>query len=380
MGTALQDFAMFQSLTGPSIYNDRNRITNEAVSRSHIFPKLFEGRTDKTTFRGGSEIQDRIQFENKATASNVNAMVTRSYQHRQAMTSVSVPWRFTEDYMAWTDKEIELNCGDQSMTRAFRDTKFKELKYSFEQRLWTSIFEFIDDTILRVPTGTYGPAAMESDKGLDQMSLFAMINEETNGLYTGWTTKQGIAPATESKWRPQAQTYAASSFATDDGSGLFNGFDELSEDVKFIAPKRERQYFEGFNPNRQFIITSRKGLSNYRTAARSVQELFVSASRQDPAFPNVTYNGAELLTPDRMTDNTAWDDGAQNEAGASVPHPRYLWINGDYTIPIFHNSYYFRKDEPMRNISQPDTWVQRIEIWWNILYLSLQRQGILSPV
>lgn len=374
-----QDFVMFQELTGSASQDNRTAIVNEAVSRSHGFPELMTGRTEATTFRGGKTIRENIQFDNKATAQNVRAMQTRNYQHRQAMTTIEIRFRRTEDYMVWEDSEVALNEGEV-ITRAMRDVQFKNLQFAFEQRLWTSVFEYLDDVLFRVPVGSYGATAMEANNGLDQYSIFSCINGETNGLYSGagWTTFEGINPSTESLWRPQRRVYDDSQLLTDTVSSMIRAFDDMARDVHFVPPQMEAQYFEGWNPNRQVIFASRDGVNTYSQALRSLKDNF-AVSRQDPAFMDPRYNGIKVKYISRMDTATAWDGGTTNEADASVTGPRFLWANGDYTMPIFHRDYYFKKDTPMRHINQPDTWVQRVEIWWNLMFKSRQRQGIIYP-
>ena len=379
-GTPLQQFNMFMEYTSPVYLSDPNHIINEAASRTHVFPYILKDRTAKTTFQSGSEIRETIQFENKGTAANRLPMEVRSYSNKQSGTTTKAYWRFTDDYMVWTEAEILLNEGGNNSSEAFRRAKYKSVRNAKEQQLWTSLFEFMDDAIMRVPVGlTYGPTQMESETGRHQMSIFAMINGETNSLYTGWTTKQTVNPVTEPLWKPQVETYASNQIITDVDTSLIRAFDNMYEAVKFTPPDMKRQYFEEWNPSRQTIFTSRRGKINYAQALRAQKDTY-ALGRQDPAFPNPVYQGTPVVSISRMDTAAAWDNGTKTQDNATVPHPRYLWINGNYTVPIFHTDKYFAQDKPERDINQPDTYIQRVECWWNVLYTSLQRQGIVAPV
>lgn len=378
-GTPIQQFNDFMKTTGPVFLDSIDKVVNNAAKHTYVFSRFLKGRGMDEVVSSGTEIREDIFFDELSTARHVLPNETLSWSNPQVLEQMAIQWRFTLDYMTWTEQELELNGPGSNSTRAFRKSMYKRLKKSKEQRFWTSVCNFLEESLFRVPVGaTYGAAQMEGNAGRQPFSLYAITNEETNGLYTGWTTKQGLNPATFSDWQPQTETYDKDDILNDTTTGLLRGFDDLALKCKFVPPDTKEEYFEGYDPKRIMWLCSRTGLNNYAQALRVNNDTMVN--KTDPHFAGPSYHGAPVIRASQMELSAAYDNGTATEDNATVPHPRYLYVDGSFMKPIFHDTHYFQKGAPMRHINQPYTWVQPTDLWWNLACTSIQRQGILSPV
>lgn len=391
MGSALSTFNDFQKTTGPSIYTSADKVVNEAVKQKYLLRRFLRGKDTATIIQGGQKIKDQLIFDESNTFTFTHPAETNTWQNPQVVEEWEIDWRYALDHMSWTAQEIELNI-TPGMTRTARHHQYKRLKRIKEQRMWTSVLNGMENQLFAVPE----TANMEASGGKQPYSIPAMVNEEADGLFystatvtgkTAWTTKQGIDPTSESRWTPQTETYSTT--AVSQGSNnVIAAFDKMFYSVGFETPPTKQEYFENASLNAQFIACSKTGITVYQRLLRDYQDQFVTVSRQDPAFTRPSYAGIDLHyvttldTAKLYEAETATDALVTEGAGAGTGEqngPRYYWLNANYANIVFHTTRYMFLHDPKDHPNQHNTFVQPCDIWYNLAFRSLQRQGIVSP-
>lgn len=388
MGSALSTFNDFMDNTGPTFLTSATDIVNEAVKNNYLLRRFMRGKGPSETCQGGSTIKDTILFDEQNSFQFYQPNETFSWQNPQILEQWEINWRFAVDHMSWTDHEIELNVG--GLGRGARHTTYKEIKRSKEQRLWTSFFNGMEDSLFLAPDN----ALQETQTGTHPYSLPCFITEQagsTTGVYTGnaeWATVQGLS---DTKWDNQRSTYdATSTTAADAAEGLLGGFDDLMLKVQFTPPPSHQEYFENPSLNAMFIATSRWGFKSYQKALRLLQDTFVTADRQDPSFGKPKYSGIDIEWFAELGDLAVYSDGTtgtgnpsynvkEDAGGSAISGMRYYFINANYLKYVFHSTRYMYSHPTMKHPNQPFTTVMPVDCWYNMICRSRNRQGILSP-
>jgi len=382
MGSALDTFNDFMDSTGPAFLTGADDIVNEAVKNNYLLRRFMRGKGPSETLQGGSTIKDSILFDEKSTFQYYQPNETFTWTNPQVLDQWEIDWRFSVDHMSWTDHEIELNVGGQG--RNARHQTYKTIKRSKEQRLWTSLFNGMEDSLFAVPSA----ADMEGTGGTKPYSLPTFITSATNGASLGGSAIQNIDPATEAKWRNQVKNYTAGATIADLNDlaeQLFGAFDAMYMDVQFQPPPSHQEYFENPSLNAMFVATSRRGQRAYVAALRASQDTFVTGSRQDPSYMKPQYAGVDMeyvasLDTAGIYGNTWETTGTATETGASTDSgPRYYFINANYLKFVFHTTRYFYQHPTMKHPNQPFTTVMPVDCWHNFICRSRQRQGIIAP-
>ncbi len=375
------------NITGPAYLTSPEMVVNEAVKNNYLLRRFLRGKNPDEIIQGGSTIKDTILGDEQSTFQFYDPNETFTWENPQVLTNWEISWRFAVDHMSWTDQEIELNIGG-GLSRATRHHMYKRMKYTKEQRVWTSLLNGLENQLFAVPR----VANMETNTGKQPYSIPAFINEETNGLFhsdeptgeTSWTTIEGINPATDSYWRPQQVTYSSAAAGLVDN--IIAAFDTMFLDVRFIPPPTHQEYFENASLNAQFIACSKRGQVEYTRLLRADQDTYVTVSRQDPAYQRPQYSGIDLEYVPLLDTAPLYEPDAASAAYVSEittanvdSGPRYYWVNGNYLKPVFHTTRYMYKHKTMRHPNQPFTTICPIDCWYNFIVRSRQRQGIVSP-
>ena len=430
-GTPIQVFNDFMDATGPTYLSSAEEVINEAVKNTYAFSRLLKEKGTERTVQGGSEIRDVVMFDEGNTYDHYLPNEAFTWQNVQVTDTISAHWRFTIDHMAWTDQEVELNVSEGSSAEAAK-VQYKKLKRIKEQRLWTSITNGFEADLWKSPYGN--ETEMNGSGGKLPYSLPAFITEtlDVDTAYSqrghvplGWSADiMGIDPDTENRWSNHVEFYdptltdpntAQSGVdphnsahqgtatygwggSTLNTGGLFPAFDSMFLKLQFVPPSTKQEYFEKPNLNRQMILCSRLGMTQYKRALRESNDLLVAPS--DPAYNNPTFSGIELMYCAHLDDAALFPyaaDGSQRtdisdystaasttvggtESTAIDEGARYYWINGAYLTPVIHSRRYFAKHDVMRSPAQPFTHIQPVDCWWNLFCNSRQRHGIVAPL
>lgn len=393
MGVAASVFGDFQKATSPAFVTGPDAVLNEAMKRNYISMRHFvKGRSAADIMQGGRVIRDEIMFDEQSTAVFAHPDETFTWSQPQVLTEWEISWRYLVDHKAWNDQIVEQNI-TPGMTRSARHKAYKHLKRVLEQRMWTSLFNKIEDQLWAVPE----VADMETASGKQPYSIPAIINEETNGLFysvaavtgkTAWTTVQGINPVTQPKWVPQQETYSSSAVSTG-ADNILHAFDKMWTLTKFNAPGTKDEYFNDSSMFGQFIACSNGGLNVYQQLLRDSQDRFVTASRQDPAYVQPEYAGVPVERVDTLGGallygaETLTNPLVGEVAGLGVGEsngPRYYWCSADYLKMVWHSRNYMDVKSVKEHPNQVFTHVQPVATWYNTFACSRQRLGIVSPV
>ena len=372
MASALSTFTDFVDTTGPSFLTSAEDVVNEACKNNYLMRRFMRGNGPSESVQGGSKIKDTIMFDDSSTFQYYEPNETFSWQNPQVVENWEIDWRFCVDHMVFTDAEIELNLGG-GLGRDARHQAFKRLKRIKEQRLWTSILNGMEDALFSVPSN----ADMEESTGTKPYSVPSFVNEGTNGLYSGFSTVQGLNPTTYTKWAPQKETYTSS--AVDNAANIISTFDKMFLDVQFTPPPSHQEYFDDPSLNAMFIACSKKGQNIYAQLLRASQDTFVTSSRQDPAYMSPKFAGIDLVYASNLDTYAGYTSSTTEGQDGTNRGPRYYFLNGNYMKYIFHQTRYMFQHPTMRHPNQPFTSIVPVDSWYNFVCRSRQRQGIVAP-
>lgn len=381
-GTALANFGDFMKVTGPRYLTSAESLINDAAKNTYVLSRFLRGADMARSVQSGKTINDTIMFDESSTYDHYKPNATFQWENPQVLTDLEINWRFAVDHMSWTDQEIELNL-PEGLSKDAQKVVYKKLKYSKEQRMWTSFLNGMENDLWKQANGN--DSEMEAASGELPYSIPAFISEHdgsTGTTFVPWTTTSimGINPANESGWRNQVSRYDYDDPDDSDGDrdGLIHKFDEMFLKVRFIPPSTKQQYFEDDRLHKQFICCSRDGLNLYKDMLRKANDTLVS--HQDPAYNMPQYSGIDLMyisSLDTATINGTTPSGT--ESGATPDGYRYWWLNGNYITPVYHSRRYMYSKDPMTHPNQPYTTIQPTDCWWNLFMNSRQRQGIICP-
>ena len=382
-GTALQNFTDFVKFTGPAYFTSPDKFLNEAVKNTYVLSRFLRGKGMDKVMQSGSSIKDDVMFDEARTFQNYQPNAEFTWTQPQVATEQEINWRFSIDHMSWTDHEITLNM-NSGFSKQYAAVQYKKLRKKIEQRMWTSMINGMEERLIY---GNQASADAEADAGSDQYSLLSLVTEDTTNYHNAsgsWTTIMGIDPATESKWRNQVETYDYDDPDDSDGDadGLIDAFDNMLTKVQFVPPNFHKEHFETENPehSRQFIMCSRGGLNLYKRLLRAANDTLVR--KQDASYNRPQFDGIDLVYAAQMdTVQHVWNTNttAAVELSYTTDGYRYVWFNGNYLTPIYHNERYFFKKDPFFLEKQPYTWVAPVDCWWNVFCHSRNRQGIVAP-
>ena len=326
---SIQTFNDFMATTGPTYLTSADAVINEAVKNTYAFSKLLKNKATETTIQGGNEIRDVIMFDDSRTYDHYQPNDVFTWRNPQVTDTIKAPWRFSIDYMTWTDAEVELNTGE---TSGSTKVAYKRLKKIKEQRLWTSMTNGFEEDLWAPPSVTQ----METETGKLPYSLPYFLTEMGRDLggalglrglrpYIGGTanssTVMGLSPDTDPRWSNLIEPYGYNSgagiateptaqgtslsFAQDTTLGqgasgattivvnpLFTAFDRMFMRLRYEPPATRAEYFEKDTLARQMIMTSRDGVQFYRRLLRLSNDTLVNY--QDAAYNNPTYSGIDV--------------------------------------------------------------------------------------
>ena len=415
-GTALSKFADFIASTGPAYLTGPDVLVNEAVERNYLWGELARGRTGANV-QSGTEIKDALMLDASNTFEFYKPNATFSYRNPQVIDTISAPWRFAVDHMAFTDHEIELNAGE-GLSREGLKTVYKRLKRQKEQRMVTSLINGMEASLFADPVADQ--AEIETATGSKPFPLSMLINEIITGSSSpqlgevrgggkpkGYSSIMGIDPFDEPRWGNQVAFYDTSTnsvanadvanIVNDPGTtgaegtvnvpkgGLLNCFDDMFLKCEYTAPAQFSEYFDNASMRSQIIACSRLGLNQYIDKLRTENDRLVSP--QDPAYAQPSYAGIPLRYISKLDNAAMYPTNTYNtatssstESGADRPGARYYFINAEYLSCVLHGRHFFKKSDVMRHPNQPYTSIVLCDTWWNLMARSRQRHGIIAPV
>ena len=396
---AMATFTDMMAVT-PSIFHKRDNKgwVNEVQKNTYLLNRLLLGKDVKKIVQGGKTILVNRLIDVGGTFSHYSPNDPSNYAMPQVRTNVEFDWRFSRDYGAWTDQQVELNV-PEGATDDQRFNVYVKEKEAIQGRMWTSMLNGLDSTLFANAHGAANAAAMEDAGGTVPYPISAFVNEnDSTWLPDGWTTVGGVAPGTDTLYRNKVRRYKFLEADDPNGtsSGLLDAFRLMFNDVRWVPPDKAKEYFESSEGKSKFIATSNKGQALYEKVVQEARDDFRSALNVYPGADNPSFKGVDLLyvreldtatlyltaastyvaedDSTLLADGTAWAAATDWTRG-----PRYYWIDGDYLYPVFKDGHWFKLMPVQTPFGQPESHVQNVHCWWNLICASRQRQGIVSP-
>jgi hypothetical protein len=382
-GTSLVNFPDFMKATGPAYLSSAEAVINEAAKRTYVLGLLLRGRGLDEILQGGSKIKDTLMFDDASTYQHFRPNATFSWQMPQVLTEWEINWRFSLDHLAWNETTVRLNV-DKRMTKDAQKVQYKRLKRTIEQRMWTSMYNGIENDLWASPHGATNYGQMEGASGELPYSIPSFITEEANALPNGWTNVMGINPATETRWQNYRGQYNFNDPADAGGNytGLFDLFDAAFQQIKFQPPDvtMGKDSFEALKMSKLHILTSYRGERLYKRLLRDSNDTLVS--QQDPAYNRPMNAGVQIRGIEQLGNAALYNNGSGtfvSEMNAQNVGPRFYLINGEYLGPVFHSEAYMERLEAKQPTDQVDAWVIPTLLFWNLVCKSRQRHAIIYP-
>lgn len=432
-------FNDFMKATGPSYFSGAKAVINEAARRNYFFRAFARGKAEARTVQAGTKIKDTILLSVTSTYRAFRPNDPYAPMTRDGLVEHEINWSYGVDEMTWTDQEVEHNSSDE-FTEAAVKSRFKNIKWTKEQGLWTSVWEGLDSHILFSPynntTGASNKSLMEGSGNLQPLSIFVIMAEQSNGAPTGWAvtdTVAGLAP--QAGWRPQqvfydaqkplkmdttvtsaterqkakATTVLAASYHATSPYYPRNGVANLVYNLRsalgvgfhllhFQSPMEGDEFFEASKFQNQIIFTSLAGIELYELVCYSSNDRLKDAS--DASVMNVTYAGCKMqyiagldsATPcpahsGAVTQTIAAacqisaisGSRTEDDTRSIFQGPRYYMADAEWIVPVLHKRKFMKKQDPRRDNNKVGTWVQPVECWWNLFPRSRNRLCVVIP-
>jgi hypothetical protein len=362
------------------------QFVNDVAQQSYFGSMFMAGKGLEKVIQSGPKIKDRIFLEGVNTYEAYRPGSKMTFTNPQTHDTWETEWAHYRDHMSWTEEEILKNAPD-GMSKARTMTALKDVKAQKLQRLHTSIMTGIDNVLWAQPNADTMESATSNDNRA-VMSIPALINEETNGLWTiaetgTWTTKQGIAPASKTAWKPGQFTYDFDNY-TDDDNGLIAGLNKSFRRTEYVPPSRFQQSFDAKTPKSRYVaVTGNDGYDLLEAALRNKGETYFTVAANDTDYGAIKVAGVEVMRYAPLDDKLIYKSGSNTlvtAANASKNGPRFYGFDLDHICLYFHRSKFLEFRTPKEPSDQPETWVQPVVCWKNLVVSSLRRHFILGPV
>jgi hypothetical protein len=229
------------------------------------------------------------------------------------------------------------------------------------------------------------------------LSIPAVVNEETNGLYSGYdntngdfTTIMGINPENYPNWVPRQVEYDASSANIADMSvddNLLAQLELLYMRLGFEPPRSIPMANGHFDPKtsiaKHLLVTGESGAVAHRNVLRSNGDMFYPDRPNDGSFMSTLVGGVPVVRyPDLDSMNLyAPSSGSSltTQDQAASPGARFYALNMDYIVPKFYSKKFFQKGRVKELEGTDGAFRQAVQVWCQTWYRSRKRHGILYP-
>lgn len=376
-GSPLAEFTDFMSVTDFKVLTGPEVIQNEAFDQAYLIDRFMRGTDVSETIQYGSKIRDYIMFDEQNTFDSYLPGETVTWENPQVTNNWEANWRFYKDHMSWTAQELELNGNE---TAEARKTQYKRLKKIKEGRMVTSTTKGLEARLWAAPNAS----TMEASGAKEMYSIPALVNEETDGTYDGFTTVMGINPATYPKWKNAITQYDAADPDDTDGDldGLFDAMEDMQLSVNFKTPQAAVPFHsQPLAIQKQMILTSKTGMIQYRNLLRAGNDRFVTGP-QDPSYGSPLFNGRPVEYISALDDLAIYDDGSAGrttEALATDAGARYWFLDGNAIRMIWHATRFMHKHSVREPDNQMDAYVMPVSTWGNLITKSRRCHGIVKP-
>lgn len=392
-GIPISSFLDWVVNTGPQFLSGDMNIINSVSRRSFLLGKFLRGKKASEILQGSDKIRETLYLSAIRTAEFFERGGDVSWSNPQKDVVVQLDFKFMLDHMSWDEWEY---LGQTSgLTGGDLKTKYKDMAYSKQQRLWESNIDLIETSFFFPPNSAKTFAEMESG-GLRPYSIPVFVNEQqgSNGRFdSNWTTIENANPATFPNWDNARGTYDAidPGDINNEDDGLFNAFDAIALDIHYEQPGIKDRFYEDDDSqgNPTCIATSKLGSTQIMSLHRKSNDMLIQP--QDGAYPLPRWNGLAIKDVSELDNAKLYDAVttgnfvAENVlTGADTvktgkPGARYYFLNTKYIKVVFHKAKYFKMEkvkEPERKVG---VYVIPVQTWFNLVCTNRRVQGIVSP-
>lgn len=370
-----------------------DKFINDVAENSYTAPHLLAGHSQKELQDTGPKIKDIVYLKQGQRRHSYIPGRKSERSNPQLGTTIQTHWAMSKVDMTWTEAEIVLNMNPGGMSKSGLKSMLKHVKTLKEQDAWTAHVEGFEDELWAQPDNAAMEEVDSSEVAASMLSIPALVNEETNGLWAGFTglddftTVMGVNPSTYQKWIPQQLQYdnADANFAdSTNGNNLLDIMDQMFHRCKFTSPKgiRPEAYEKDTPIANQVVVTGELGYKRLVSAFRQNGENFVTMTGQDPVFGGITIGGRKLIRYQRLDELALYKDGSSDAVtaeNATNAGARFYFLNGKYLWPKFYKGFFFKKREVEKLPGTSGGYLQEIVCWNNLWCNSRQRQGIVYP-
>jgi hypothetical protein len=406
----ISEFTALMASTPIKFASGRKKFVNDVISRNPCAAMFLRGRDISEVIQPGPKVKDRILLDAAQRFRSYFPGQSWNINNTQPGTNYEAPWAFNGSYMTWTEQEIELN-KPGSMSDEGRMALYKDIKYQKEMEVLTDIVEGMDDALLAVPNAaTMEAAAINESADRVIYSIFALVNEEANGLFINsataaerFTSIYGLTPTDytdregNGNWQPKRLRYDAADLG-DSVNGLISRMEEMTLELDYKVhsaiptPLGDKGMLgDKTQWNRYAILTHLQGVKDYRAAKYTLGDQLVR--RPDPSFRDefgYSFFGIPIDWSPKIDSlpifNSSSADGTDGAAGAGVTYDnagnagsRFWFFDTDHLRLFFHTNKMLEKRAPREPDKSVELWWQPIVCWWQLFPKSLRRHGVVYP-
>lgn len=379
------------SLTGPQ---SAKQFANKY--HAYLTARAISGAESSTRmWQGGQRIRADLVFKDNQTHTQYTPGQERVIANPQLLTTMFEDWGYHEVHRTYRDDEILLN---EKLT-SFYEAGFMEGVYQqfddlertkmigAEMAMWNGI----ERSFISVPDVT----TMEGQNVTTRRtkSLFALVNEEPNGLWgtetprtdgAAWSTVHGIDPSnttiTDGQFKPFVARYTSS--AVQNAGNILAAFDDVMQELRWELPNEMtmKQYFETPSLRKKICGTTKRGQSIMIQLQRDSQDRFFNA--RDPGNPNPIINGLDIIRMDALEGLAVFPlsaTAAGTEFSATNKGPRYFLLDFEHLFPILLKHSWMTKGPVQSDILFPDVHAQRMKAWFNWVCPGRRYQAVVAP-
>lgn len=378
-GYDFTDFADFWLGTTAANLGGPMDFINAAPGRTNLFAKMCSGsdRAKKRMLAGGREVIWNIIFKGGGTFQNLRTGEPRNYEQPQRLREARLRWKLSEAHMTISEVDFLFQENPPAAGSKGQFLVFTKVRDEKEALVAVDLWEGFEDNLGAVPV-----PEMESGTGKAPMSLFALVNEETNGLYPGFTTVHNIDPTdpeVAGNWEPARTTYANATVGA--ANNIIGAMSMMQRKLKFYVPPTSAQYWESDTFSKKAWYTSSQGQAMIENLLLNHQDRFVMGP-QDPGYNAPQYRGIPIFYWEKLDTAPIYDDGSSGrttEALADISGPRFYCFDFNSLGPVFHRNAYFKKRPVTSHHVTPDIFVGPVMSYYNVRCENRRNQGVISP-
>lgn len=379
----------------PAAFNTGPKKIVEDISRNNYIAAMFlAGRGEHEIVNQGPKLKDRVLLDSRTVLQATRPGVQREFSNPQTGTEHSAHWAYYIADLRWDEPEIAHNVNVQGMTKNGLMTYVKDIMFQKEQSLYVNMMENFDDLFFAKPDVKLMEHLSSAPSGKPVMiPINFFINEETNGLYTGYSDTNGdnttimqISPTAKPAWQCEQITYDAASANIGDMSvsdNLIAQLELMNRRLKFMpAPKYREFYQQSTDVTRHVHLTGEVGATNIRNVMRNNNEFFRSDTFQDGAFSSVAVGRVPVIEYRELDSKELYDSGSNTlvtQANATKAGARFYSLNLDYMKLKFYKDKMFAKGKVKEIANTDGAYRQPVSLWVQNWCSSLRRHGIVSP-